>query len=78
MMVHDNGRGIGKDYLPHIFEPYFTTKELGRGTGLGLSIVYSIVRQLGGSVAAYSHEGVETSFSVFLPLLGEAGEEKPS
>jgi len=76
----DNGKGMGDDVVKHIFEPFYTTKELGKGTGLGLSIVYGIIKKHGGYISCHSTVGTGTSFHVYLPLLtGSASvEEKVS
>ena len=67
--VHDNGVGIEPDILPHIFEPFFSTKPTGRGTGLGLAQVYGIVQQHGGCVDASSQPGQGSTFSIYLPAI---------
>ncbi len=64
--VTDTGTGIPPDIIEKIFEPFFSTKEVGKGTGLGLSTVYGIVKQTGGFVYADSKPGM-TAFRIFLP-----------
>ena len=64
--VTDSGTGIPPDIIEKVFEPFFSTKEVGKGTGLGLSTVYGIVKQTGGFVYADSAPG-NTSFRIFLP-----------
>jgi two-component system cell cycle sensor histidine kinase/response regulator CckA len=65
--VIDTGHGIPKPLIQKIFEPFFSTKEVGSGTGLGLSTVYGIIKQTGGYVYVSSKENVGTNFSLFLP-----------
>ncbi len=62
----DTGPGISPEVIPHIFEPYFTTKE--EGSGLGLATVYSLVKQYQGHVAVYSAPGRGAVFKIYLPL----------
>ena len=66
--VEDDGGGIPPDVLPKIFDPFFSTKEIGKGTGLGLSISYKIVQQHGGRIDVDSEIGRGTLFTVWLPL----------
>ena len=72
--VTDTGTGIPPDIIDKIFEPFFSTKEVGKGTGLGLSTVYGIVKQTGGFVYADSKPG-NTAFRIFLPRHVPGAEE---
>ncbi|MBF0553312.1 MAG: PAS domain-containing protein [Nitrospirae bacterium] len=65
--IADSGSGIPPDKLKMIFEPFFSTKEMGRGTGLGLSISRKIIEEHGGSITAKNIQGEGAVFSVFLP-----------
>jgi len=65
--VRDTGSGIRPEVLEHIFEPFYTTKEVGRGTGLGLSVTYAIIKRHGGRIEVESVVGKGTVFTVFLP-----------
>lgn len=67
--VTDTGVGIASHIVEKIFDPYFTTKEVGKGTGMGLSIVHGIVKNYGGFVVMESELGKGTSFRVYLPVI---------
>ncbi|HEB70813.1 MAG TPA: PAS domain-containing hybrid sensor histidine kinase/response regulator [Desulfobulbus sp.] len=69
LTVADNGRGIAREHLNRIFEPYFTTKDKNEGTGLGLSVVHGIVNDHGGAVTVQSIPGEGSSFTVYLPRI---------
>ncbi len=69
--IGDTGVGIKPEVLDHIFEPFYTTKSVGRGTGLGLAVTYSIVKRHGGRIEARSELGKGTIFSVYLPIARE-------
>jgi two-component system cell cycle sensor histidine kinase/response regulator CckA len=69
--VEDTGSGIPSEIIPRIFDPFFSTKEIGSGTGLGLSTVYGVVRQTGGFIHVESAVGRGTIFTVYLPVLAE-------
>jgi two-component system cell cycle sensor histidine kinase/response regulator CckA len=72
--VSDTGTGIPPEIMDKIFEPFFSTKEVGKGTGLGLSTVYGIVKQTGGYIYAESEMGGGTIFRIYLPRSEEAPE----
>ncbi len=69
IQVMDSGEGIHPDVLPHIFEPFFSTKEPGKGTGLGLAQVYGIVQQHKGHIRVDSELGRGTIISIYFPAL---------
>ena len=76
--VSDNGTGIASEHLEKVFEPFFSTKDVGKGTGLGLSTVYGIIKQTDGFVFPESEVGVGTSFKIYLPrhIQGDDDEEE--
>lgn len=67
----DSGKGINPDDREKIFEPFYTTKEVGQGTGLGLWVSYGIVKNFGGDIAVESQPGRGSTFTVELPIIGE-------
>jgi signal transduction histidine kinase len=66
--LEDTGGGIPKDVLPRIFEPFYTTKEMGKGTGLGLSVSYGIIRDMNGTIVA-ENIGDGVRFTITLPTV---------
>jgi two-component system NtrC family sensor kinase len=75
--IADTGSGIPADYLSRIYDPFFTTKDIGKGTGLGLSITYGIVQEHGGTITCDSSVGQGTRFTLALPLASARAAEGP-
>jgi PAS domain S-box-containing protein len=65
--ISDTGKGIPKDQISRVFEPFYTTKPVGKGTGLGLSMVYGFIKQTGGHIQIYSEPNEGTSVKLYFP-----------
>ena len=79
LSVADDGRGMDAATAARVFDPFFSTKEVGRGTGLGLSVVHGIVTAHGGSIRVTSAPGEGARFDVFLPLVANPlGSRRPA
>ena len=68
IFISDTGKGIQNDKLDNIFDPFYTTKEVGKGTGLGLSISYGIIKDHNGNIDVESELGKGTRFKISIPV----------
>ncbi len=80
MTVADEGLGMDRETLSHIFEPFFSTKGVGKGTGMGLPSVYGIIKQNSGFIEAESGPGKGTTFRIYIPRrgMGDVAAEPPA
>jgi len=76
LSISDTGHGMQREILDHVFEPFYTTKDVGKGTGLGLAMVYGIVKNHEGYILCYSELDVGTTFRIYLPALEQSGERQ--
>ncbi|MGD8924388.1 MAG: PAS domain S-box protein, partial [Syntrophobacterales bacterium] len=75
LSISDTGHGMSKETLEHVFEPFYTTKEVGKGTGLGLAMVYGIVKNHEGYILCYSEPETGTTFKIYLPAIEQEGDK---
>jgi PAS domain S-box-containing protein len=78
LTVSDTGQGMDQTTVERIFEPYFTTKGVGKGSGMGMALVYGLVRQYGGFIKVASEPGQGTAVRIYLPVVSEEAVEKPA
>lgn len=73
IIISDTGKGIPAEIIDKIYDPFFTTKQVGEGTGLGLAVTYSLVQKMGGTIRVQSTPGENTTFTVSLPVEQHCG-----
>jgi PAS domain S-box-containing protein len=78
LVVMDTGHGMTPEVMDRIFEPYFTTKQIGQGTGIGLSLVHSIVKDIGGKIHVESTPGKGSRFTLLFPVYAEGLAPNPT
>ncbi len=78
VLIADSGDGIAADHLPHIFDPFYTTKDVGSGTGLGLAVTHRIVEEHGGWIEAANRETGGAVFTLYLPMCETGSQVTPT
>lgn len=76
LSITDSGSGMPDEVREHIFEPFYTTKQIGKGTGLGLAMAYGIVHNHGGQILCESQPGTGTTFHIYLPAIKMAADKE--
>ncbi len=76
LSISDTGHGMDREILEHVFEPFYTTKDVGKGTGLGLAMVYGIIKNHEGYILCYSELSAGTTFKIYLPAMEQSGQRQ--